>query len=200
MTAVAAYPLSRRRLIGRGIILKLITFTLFFNGGIIPTYIIVHSAGLIDSMWALIIPNAIWTFNLVVMKSFYEAFEESIIESAVIDGSSQYRVLFQIILPLSKPALAATGMFYFVGHWNSFFIPMIYLNDMKKFPLQLILRDMLLGETIKEHNSVSESMKNLTPYALKNATIFISIIPTLLIYPLAQKYFVKGVMVGSVKG
>ena len=200
MTAVAAYPLSRRRLFGRGVIIKLIIFTMFFNGGIIPTYIIVQKAGLIDTMWALVIPNAIWTFYLLIMISFYESFETSIIESAVIDGASQYRILFQLAIPLSKPALASIGLFYFMGHWNSYFLPMIYLNDMKKFPLQLVLRDMLLEETVKEHNSTSEAMKKLTPYALKNATIFISMIPILLVYPFAQKYFVKGVMIGSVKG
>lgn len=200
MTAVAAYPLSNKNLFGRSVFVRLILFTMFFSGGMIPNYVIVQRLGLIDSIWALVLPNAIWTFELLILKSFYESLEKSLFESAIIDGASQYRILFQIVLPLSKAAIASIALFYFMGHWNSFFIPMIYLNDMKKFPLQLVLRDMLLEATVKQENSFSEEMTKLTPDALKNATIFLSMIPVLLIYPFAQRFFVQGIMLGSVKG
>ncbi|MCU6711802.1 carbohydrate ABC transporter permease [Paenibacillus sp. J5C_2022] len=198
MTAVAAYPLSRPGMFGRKFFIVAIVLTMFINGGMIPTYIVVQKLGLLNTMWALVIPNAIWTLELLILKSFYENMSDSLRESAVIDGASEFRILFSIIIPLSKPALASIGLFYFMGHWNSFFIPMIYLNDMEKFPLQVVLREMLIYQHGAE-NQLSEE-KLLTPEALKNATIFISMIPMLMIYPFAQRYFAKGVMLGSEKG
>ena len=117
---------------------------MFLNPGIIPNYLIVSELGLLDSVWALVLPNAIWTFELLILKSFYENMSESLREATVVDGASEYRILFQIVLPLSKPALASIGLFYFMGHWNSFFIPLIYLNDANMYPLQVVLRDMLI--------------------------------------------------------
>ncbi|UUZ95478.1 carbohydrate ABC transporter permease [Paenibacillus sp. P25] len=134
MTAVAAYPLSRPGFFGRKFFLIAIVLTLFLNGGIIPTYLIVQKLQLIDTMWAIVLPNAIWTMELLILKSFYESMSGSLRESALIDGASEYRILFQIMIPLSKPALASIGLFYFMGHWNSFFLPMIYLNDAKLYP------------------------------------------------------------------
>jgi putative aldouronate transport system permease protein len=198
MTSVAAYPLSRPGFFGRKYFMIAIVLTMFLSGGIIPTYLIVQQLHLIDSMWALVLPNAIWTIELLILKSFYEAMSSSLRESAVIDGASEYRILFSIIIPLSKPALASIGLFYFMGHWNSFFIPMIYLNDAKLYPLQVVLRDMLFFDTTKGTGLVDQVA--LAPQALKNATIFISMIPVLLIYPFAQKYFAKGIMLGSEKG
>jgi putative aldouronate transport system permease protein len=198
MTALGAYPLSKKGFFGRKFFMTAIIFTMFFNGGMIPNYIIVQKLGLIDTIWALIIPNAIWTMELLILKGFYESIPASLYESAIVDGASEYTILFKIMLPLSKAALASIGLFYFMGHWNSFFIPLIYLNDAKKFPLQLVLREMLIFDTAKESNLIDQSM--MTPEAMKNATIFISMIPVLIIYPFAQKYFVKGVMVGSIKG
>lgn len=198
MTAVAAYPLSRPGMFGRKFFIIAIVLTMFINGGMIPTYIVVQKLGLLNTMWAIVIPNAIWTLELLILKSFYENMSDSLRESAVIDGASEFRILFSIIIPLSKPALASIGLFYFMGHWNSFFIPMIYLNDMEKFPLQVVLREMLIYQHGAE-NQLSEE-KLLTPEALKNATIFISMIPMLMIYPFAQRYFAKGVMLGSEKG
>jgi putative aldouronate transport system permease protein len=118
-------------------------------------------------------------------------------ESAFIDGASEYRILFQIIIPLSKAALVSIGLFYFMGHWNSYFLPMIYLNDAKKFPLQLVLRDMLIESAVKQHSSISEDIRKLTPEAMKNATVFISMVPVLIVYPFVQKYFSSGVMLGA---
>lgn len=198
MTAFGAYPLSKKGFLGKKFFTAAIVFTMFFNGGMIPNYIIVQKLGLIDTIWALIIPNAIWTMELLILKGFYESIPPALYESAIVDGASEYKILFKIMLPLSKAALASIALFYFMGHWNSFFIPLIYLNDAKKFPLQLVLREMLIFDTAKESNLIDQS--TMTPEAMKNATIFVSMIPVLIIYPFAQKYFVKGVMVGSVKG
>jgi putative aldouronate transport system permease protein len=198
MTAVAAYPLSRPGFFGRKFFMIVIVLTMFLNGGIIPTYLIVQKLHLIDTMWAIVLPNAIWTIELLILKSFYESMSGSLRESALIDGASEYRILFSIIIPLSKPALASIGLFYFMGHWNSFFIPMIYLNDADLYPLQVVLRDMLFFDTAKETGLIEHA--TITPQAMKNATIFISMVPVLLIYPFAQKYFAKGIMLGSEKG
>ena len=198
MTAVAAYPLARKNFFGKKYFMFIIAFTMFFSGGMIPNFLLVRSLNMIDTIWALVIPNAIWTVELLIIKSFYESLDKGLRESATIDGASEYRILFQIYIPLSKAALASVGLFYFMGHWNSFFIPLIYLNTAKKYPLTIILRDMLIYDTAKESNM--EDSARMTPEAMKNATIFVSMIPVLIVYPFAQKYFVKGIMLGSVKG
>jgi putative aldouronate transport system permease protein len=171
---------------------------MFLTGGIIPTYLIVQKLHMIDTIWAIVIPNAIWTIELLILKSFYESMSSSLRESALIDGASEFRILRSIIIPLSKPALASIGLFYFMGHWNSFFIPMIYLNDQDLYPLQVVLRDMLMFGSAQENSLIDKS--TITPQAMKNATIFVSMVPVLIIYPFAQKYFAKGVMLGSEKG
>ncbi|WP_422659482.1 carbohydrate ABC transporter permease [Paenibacillus sp. EC2-1] len=198
-TAVAAYPLARKDFFGRKFFLLAIILTMFLNPGIIPNYLIVQELGLIDTVWALVLPNAIWTFELIILKSFYENMSESLREAAVVDGASEYRILFQIIIPLSKPALASIGLFYFMGHWNSFFIPLIYLNDSTMYPLQVVLRDMLIFADNNNNTNLVDAAA-LAPQAMKNATIVLSMIPVLLLYPFAQKYFAKGVMLGSEKG
>ncbi|MGM1046355.1 putative aldouronate transport system permease protein [Paenibacillus uliginis N3/975] len=198
-TAVAAYPLARKDFFGRKFFLLAIILTMFLNPGIIPNYLIVQELGLIDTVWALVLPNAIWTFELIILKSFYENMSESLREAAVVDGASEYRILFQIVIPLSKPALASIGLFYFMGHWNSFFIPLIYLNDAKMYPLQVVLRDMLIFADSSNNTNLVDAAA-LAPQAMKNATIVLSMIPVLLLYPFAQKYFAKGVMLGSEKG
>lgn len=198
LTAIAAYPLSQRNFFGRRFFMIAIVLTMFLNAGIIPTYIIVQSLGLIDTIWALVIPNAIWTMELIILKSFYENMSSQIREAALIDGASEYRILFSIVIPLSKPALASIGLFYFMGHWNSYFIPMIYLNTAELFPLQVVLRDMLMFNADNSASLVDRAA--LAPQAVKSATIVLSMIPVLLIYPFAQKYFAKGVMLGSEKG
>jgi len=175
-----------------------IVLTMFLNAGIIPTFMVVKGLGLIDTVWALVLPNAIWTFELIILKSFYESMSSQIREAAKIDGASEYRILFSIVIPLSKPALASIGLFYFMGHWNSFFLPLIYLNDKDMFPLQIVLRDMLIFNAESDASLVDRAA--LAPQAMKNATIVLSMIPVLLIYPFAQKYFAKGVMLGAEKG
>ena len=197
-TAVAAYPLSQRGFFGRKYFMFLIVLTMFLNPGIIPNYMIVKELGLLDSVWAIVIPNAIWTFELIILKSFYENMSTQIREAALIDGASEVRILFNMVIPLSKPALASIGLFYFMGHWNSFFIPMIYLTEQEMHPLQVVLRGMLIFS--EGNNSGLVDAAALAPQALKNATIVLSMIPVLMIYPFAQKYFAKGVMLGSEKG
>lgn len=198
MTVLTAYPLSRPKLTGKKIFMGLILFTVFFNGGIIPTYLVVDALKLRNTIWAMVIPNAIWTMELLIMISFFRSIPSALHESAIIDGASEYQILFRIFLPLSKASLASIGLFYFMGHWNSYFLPLIYLDKQKMYPLQLILKDMLLDETSTISNVASASL--ITPAALKNAVIFITMVPVMIIYPMVQKYFVKGVMLGSVKG
>lgn len=198
MTVLTAYPLSRPHLTGRKLYMGLILFTVFFSGGIIPTYLVVDALKLRNTIWAMVIPNAIWTMELLIMISFFRSVPAALHESAIIDGASEYQILFRIFLPLSKASLASIGLFYFMGHWNSYFLPLIYLDKQKMYPLQLILKDMLLDESSTISNVASASL--LTPAALKNAVIFITMVPVMIIYPMVQKYFVKGVMLGSVKG
>ena len=198
MTSIAAYPLSRPDFFGRKYFMFAIVITMFLQPGIIPNYLIVERLGLLDSVWALVLPNAIWTFELLILKTFYENMSEQLREAALMDGATELRILFNIMIPLSKPAIASIGLFYFIGHWNSFFLPMIYLHDQTLYPLQVVLRDMLIFRDGSDSNLVDASA--LAPQAMKNATIVLSMIPVLLIYPFAQKYFAKGVMLGSEKG
>ncbi len=198
VTSIAAYPLSKPDFIWRKYWMMGIVLTMFLNPGIIPNFLIVKELGLYNSVWALVIPNAIWTMELIILKSFYENMSSQVREAAIIDGASEYRILFNIVIPLSKPALASIGLFYFMGHWNSFFLPMIYLQDSVLFPLQVVLRDMLIFS--EGNNSSLVEAAALAPQAKKNATIVLSMIPVLMIYPFAQKYFAQGVMLGSEKG
>jgi len=198
LTAIAAYPLSRPNFIWRKYWMFGIVLTMFLNPGIIPNYLIVQGLGLTDTVWALVIPNAIWTMELIILKSFYEGMSDQVREAALIDGASEYRVLFNIVIPLSKPALASIALFYFMGHWNSYFLPMIYLNDATMYPLQVVLRDMLIFDEGNRSSLVDAAA--LAPQAKKNATIILSMIPVLMIYPFAQKYFASGVMIGAEKG
>lgn len=198
MTAIAAYPLANRDLVFRKFWMLMIVLTMFLSPGIIPNYLIVQQLGLIDSVWALVLPNAIWTFELIILKTFYENMSSQIREAALIDGASEFRILFNIVIPLSKPAMASIGLFYFMGHWNSFFLPMIYLNDQALYPLQVVLRGMLIFNEGSTAGLVDKAA--LAPQAMKNATIVLAMIPVLIVYPFAQKYFAKGVMLGSEKG
>lgn len=198
MTSITAYPLSRDKFWGRSVFMKIITFTMFFSGGMIPSFLLVSELKLIDSVWALVLPNAIWTFEMLIVRSFYISIPESLRESAEMDGASEYRIFLQIMVPLSKAVFATIGLFYFVGHWNSYFAPLIYLKTSSKFPLQVVLREMLIKDETANFNLAIPD--NLTPEAMKNATIVVSMIPVMIVYPFAQKYFVKGMMIGAVKG
>ncbi|NYE03475.1 multiple sugar transport system permease protein/putative aldouronate transport system permease protein [Bacillus niacini] len=204
LTILAAYPLSRRDFYGRGIFMFLFVFTMMFNGGLIPNYLLVQDLGLLNSRWALIIPNALSVFNVIITMSFFKStIPNELLESAQLDGCNDFKFLFKVVLPLSAPIIAVISLFYAVGHWNSYFSALIYLRDASLFPLQLILRDILV------QNSVDPSMMgDATQLAnkiglqqlLKYSLIVVSSLPVLIAYPFVQRFFVKGVMIGSLKG
>ncbi|MDY3971589.1 MAG: carbohydrate ABC transporter permease [Clostridia bacterium] len=207
MTTTMAYPLSRSkdRVAFKGFFSKIVIFTMFFNAGIIPNYLVVKGLGLMDSMWALILPSAISTYNLVVMRSFFEGIPDDLEEAAFIDGANEITIFWKIMLPLSKAALATVGLFYGVYMWNSWFNAMLYLQSDTKFPLQLIIRQIIMQNQMAAELAAMGDTSMLTDQttnsvSLKYATLFLSILPMLAVYPFIQKYFVKGVMVGSVKG
>lgn len=203
MTTLAAYPLSRPDVPGRGIFMFIITLTMFFGGGLIPTYLLVKNLGMVNTMWALIVPGAIATYNLIVMRTYFQtSIPWEIQEAALIDGSSNWRLLTSIILPLSKPIMAVMVLFYAVGHWNSYFSALIYLGDKDLYPLQLVLREILMisqSDAVDGGNVGLES-KVLLAESIKYVVIIVSSLPVLIMYPFVQKHFVKGVMIGSIKG
>ncbi|WNR42973.1 carbohydrate ABC transporter permease [Paenibacillus roseipurpureus] len=202
-TAMLAYPLSVRRFAGRNTITMLIFFTMLFNGGLIPNYLLIKQLGMLNTLWALIIPGAISAWNLFIMKNFFQSIPPELEESANIDGASPARTLFSIILPISMPVMAAVALFYGVAHWNSYFDAIVYISDPKKQVLQVFLRGMMnvgsLSE-VKDVDSMAASSGTVTEESIKMATIVMSVLPMLIVYPFLQKYYVKGVLVGSVKG
>lgn len=202
MTTLAAYPLSRPDLPGRGIIMFFVTLTMFFSGGLIPSYLLVKNLGMVDTMWALVIPGAIATYNLIVMRTYFQSsIPWEIQEAAHIDGCSNWKLLTHVILPLSKPILAVMILFYAVGHWNSFFNALIYIRSKDMYPLQLVLREVLMvSQADAVDSSVGLESKILLAESIKYVVIIISSLPVLLMYPFVQKHFVKGVMIGSLKG
>jgi putative aldouronate transport system permease protein len=196
LTSLMAYPLSRKDLPYRNILLLITVFTLLFNGGIIPTYLVVKATGLVNSVWAMIIPGAISTFYLLIMKTFFEQLPENLDEAAKIDGAGEWRILVSIVLPLSLPILATVGLFYAVGHWNEFFGAIIYISDNAKHPLQVILRGILNQSQMPELNFE----RVLPTESLQMAAVILSTLPILIVYPFIQKYFTQGALLGSVKG
>lgn len=200
MTTIFAYPLSKKEIWLSRKLTLMVVFTTLFGAGIIPTYLVVSSLGMIDTIWAIIIPPAINSFNLLIVRTAYTQIPGEMEESVEIDGGSVYTRLFYIAIPLSKPTLAAVTLFYLVQHWNSFFSALIYLNDSQKWPISMILRDMILKAQYQNENTDMEMMSEITPQGVKYAAIFVSIVPMLVIYPFVQKYFVKGIMIGGVKG
>lgn len=203
MTILLAYPLSRYDMPLRKPITLMIVFTMYFEGGMIPTYLLVRQLGLYDTIWAMIIPTAISTYNFIVAKSFFESsIPKELYESAEIDGCSDIRTLGQIVIPLSPAIIAVLALYYAVDTWNSYFNALIYLQNEKLFPLQIILRNiLLLGQTEQMgSNDVGMGEKIKMAEAIKYSAIVISSLPILCVYPFIQKYFVKGVMIGAVKG
>ena len=194
-----AYPLSRRSLRGRSFLLKCITITLVFGGGMIPTYLVVKSLGLLDSLWALILPVAINPFNLIIIKNNFQEFPEDLIEAAKIDGCSEIKTFLGIVLPLSMPIVATFTLFYAVGIWNDFFNAFLYINDSAKWTLQIILRQMTLMSDISASGEILDIV-SIPKEGIKLATIAVATVPILCVYPFLQKHFAKGMMIGSVKG
>lgn len=202
LTIIGAYCLSRKSFQYRNVFMLIISFTMLFNGGMVPTYMVVRNLGLYNSRWAVIIPSAISVFNLIIMRTGFMEVPASLEESAKLDGANEWTIMFRIIVPLSKATIAVILLYYAVGIWNSWFPAMIYLKDREKFPLQLILREILLLNDTSVMTSSADAVKNaqLERKLVKYCTIVVSTVPIMCFYPFIQKYFTKGVMIGAVKG
>lgn len=203
LTSTFAFCLSRKNLIFRKQLTALIVFTMFFSGGIIPNFILVKNLGIYNTMWAVVLPGAINTYNMIIVRTFMQQLPEEIFESGRIDGANDLQLFAKIVLPLSKPALATIGLYYAVDHWNAYFYPMLYLKDKVHYPLQVLLKEMLVEQDFSNMSqSAAEIMGNIQPTTdmLMGASIVIALIPILCVYPFIQRYFVQGVMIGSLKG
>lgn len=204
MTILAAYPLSRRDFVGRNGIMALLVFTMFFSGGLIPTYLLIKNLGMLNTLWVMIIPNAVSIWNIIIMRTFFQqSIPHELQEAATIDGCSNIQILTRIMLPLSMPIIAVTILFYAVGHWNAFFNALLYLTDKDKFPLQLVLREILIqGQTndMVKMSTESAIKQQREVEGIKYAVLVVANIPVLVLYPFLQRYFVKGVMIGAIKG
>lgn len=202
LTCLAAYVLSRKNVLFNGIITFIIMFTMFFSGGMIPTYLLVNNLGLTNTYWALILPTAISTYNMIIMRTGFAAIPESLEESAKIDGANHFTILFKIVIPLAKPTMAVIVLYYAVACWNSWFNAMIYLQKRRDLqPLQLILRGILIENDTSnmQDGNVGQDTESIAE-SIKYAVIVVATLPILAIYPFLQKYFIKGIMIGAVKG
>lgn len=197
-TAMAAYALSRRKIVGQGLFSLMITITMFFGGGLIPTYLTVAGLGLTNTRWAMIIPGLISTWNLIVMRSFFTAYPQEIIESGMIDGLRDPGVFLRLVLPTSKAALATIGLYYAVAYWNNYMTARIYIRDETLYPVQNLLAQ-LVGQLAAE-DTQGDAGTTITAASIRYASIVVVITPIMCVYPFIQKHFVKGVMVGSIKG
>ncbi|MEZ4616763.1 MAG: carbohydrate ABC transporter permease [Caldilineaceae bacterium] len=204
MTLIAAYPLARRDLYGRGFILGLFVFTMFFNGGLIPSYLLVRDLDMLNTRSALIVPQALSVWNLLIAVTYFRSsIPPELLEAAQLDGCNDFQYFFRILLPLSTPLIAVLSLFYAIGHWNQFFAALIYLSKEELYPLQIILRDILIQSQVDMNMvddmktmAAKQAMRELMKYAL----IVVASVPVLMIYPFVQKYFVRGIMLGSIKG
>ncbi|MGI6690977.1 MAG: carbohydrate ABC transporter permease [Christensenellales bacterium] len=202
MTFIMAYPLSHKSLVGRSVLMNLIVFTMLFNAGMIPTFLNIKQLGLMDSLWAIILPGAISTYNLIIVKNFMQQIPEELKEAARIDGANELYILWRIILPLSLPVLATFSLFYAVGHWNQYFNYLLYINDHRKWNVQILLRQIVTQAAgIGDSEATRGETAIVIPESgVKNACILVSTLPILIVYPFLQKYFTKGVLLGSIKG
>ena len=194
MTCFAAYPLAFSKFYGKKIYTFMIMLTMWFSGGLVPTFMVMSKLGLVNNLWALVLLGMITAYNTVVLRS------SSLIESAEMDGANEFRILFSIVIPLSKAALATIGLWVIVGAWNDFMNPLIYLKNYNDYTLQVVLRDVVLSNTAEQYGlQMGDDVANLVPDQIRNATIVFAMLPMLVVYPFLQKFFVKGVMIGSVK-
>lgn len=201
VTAAGAYALSKKYMLFQRGFMIMIIITLFFSGGLIPTFLVVKSYDLMDTIWAMIIPTAVSSWNLIVMRTFFMGMPQEVEESGKIDGLTDFGIFFRLVLPLSKAILATIGLFYGVAIWNNFFSALLYLRDSDLYPLQIIVRNMVLQGQSSANGAGSVGGDSLiVDEALKYATIIITTVPILLVYPFVQKYFAKGALIGSVKG
>ncbi|MNS29478.1 Lactose transport system permease protein LacG [compost metagenome] len=201
---LAAYPLSRKDFIGRNFFMWFFMLTMFFGGGLIPTYLLVKDLGMLNSIWALVLPGAAGVFNIIIVRTFFESsIPDEMREAAFIDGCTNTRFFLSIVLPLSKPIIAVMVLYHVVGFWNGFFDALIYLNDQAKYPLQLVLRNILVQNQVGSNMMVdveSYSAKLRVTELIKYGVIIVASLPLLILYPFLQRYFVKGAMIGSIKG
>ncbi|ELA75390.1 ABC transporter permease [Enterococcus faecium EnGen0002] len=194
-----AYGLSRKYLFGRGFVNFLVVFSMLFSGGMIPTFLVVRSLGLVNSYWAMILPVAVNAMNMIIMRNFFQALPDSLEESAKMDGCTDFGVFFKIMLPLALPSIATISLFYAVTYWNTYMTAILYINDSSKWPIQILLRQIVI---VSSGMQAESSAVDVIPPAqtVKMAVIVIATVPMLIVYPFVQKYFVKGALVGSVKG
>lgn len=200
-STLLAYPLSRRKMAGRGFITGMVAFTMFFSGGLVPTYLLVRDLHLLDTRWALVIPGLVSTWNMIIMRTFFENIPESLHEAATIDGANDLVILMKIVLPLSKPVIAVMILFYAVGHWNAYFSALLYLNTAALYPLQMYLRKIVIQSDLSSQlgSTALDPMVEAMGASIKFATIVVSTVPILVVYPFLQKYFTAGVMIGAIK-
>lgn len=206
MTVCGAYPLSRKDFMPRHFFMFLFMLTMYFGGGLIPTYLVVSGLGLVDTRWAMIIPGAVSIYNIIITRTYFmNSIPASLQEAATLDGANSFQYLMRVVLPLSKPIIAVIALYYAVGHWNDFYTALIYINKQEYMPLQSFLRDILMSNKMTLNDmqgldaAAAEARMRLAQ-TLKYSVIIVSTVPVLCIYPFIQKYFVKGVMIGSVKG
>jgi putative aldouronate transport system permease protein len=200
ITVLMAYALADKYMPGRNFFTILVVFTMLFGGGMIPTYFVVKQTGMLNSIWSLIIPSAISPFNLIVLKNFIQSLPEELKESARIDGCHELGIVFRIIIPLSLPAMAAFGLFYAVGKWNTYFSALLYIQDSRKWPIQVLLRQVIYSVASIGDSTGGEDQRIAISSSVKNAVIIVSTLPILAVYPFLQKHFAKGMLLGSVKG
>lgn len=207
VTLPAAYALSRKDFVGRNIIMGILVVTMFISGGLIPSYLLIRNLGMINTIWALIIPNAASVYNVIVTRTFFQtSIPEELTDSARIDGASNLSIFTRIVLPLSLPIIAVMALFYGIGHWNSYFSAMIYLKDQDLYPLQLVLRQILVLQELSGEMTMTQATVELLEHqatvadTVKYAVIIVATLPLIVIYPFMQRFFVKGVMIGSIKG
>ena len=202
MTTLMAYPLAHKTLIGRDRIMLLVLFTMMFNGGMIPSFILVKQLGMMNTYWSVIIPGAINAFNLIVIKNFFQQLPDGLEESAKMDGANDLYILARIVIPLSMPAIATFSLFYAVGHWNAFLNPILYLNNPDKWPVQVLMRQIVILSQGGVGDAADMGPEFVLPpeQTLKSAVIIFANLPILVVYPFLQKHFAKGVLLGSVKG
>ncbi|MFF2482271.1 carbohydrate ABC transporter permease [Paenibacillus sp. NPDC058071] len=199
MTATLAYPLSRKEYVGRSYVLLFVLMTMIFSAPLIPQFILMREVGLTNTLWALMLPTAISAFNLFVLRSFFVEIPSELIDSARIDGSSELRMLWSIILPLSKPALATVGIFYSVTNWNKYMDALYYINDVKKYPLQVKLRQLLITDDLTDTGNMAFETASQSVQGVQMAVILVATVPIIMVYPFLQRYFIKGMMIGSIK-
>ena len=200
MTCMAAYPLAFGNFKGKKIYSALIMFTMWFSAGLIPNFMVVKSLGMLNSFASLIIPSALGAYNILILRNFFESIPYALVESARIDGAHDFKILFGIVIPLSTPVLATISLWTVVARWNEFFNPLMYLRDDNKYTLQVVLRDIIFASEMNEFNTTAAEGTLTLPEQLRNASIVVSMVPMLIIYPFLQRYFVSGIMLGSVKG